>query len=927
MRRPKILWVTYILKVFSLALLTWYFGPLIAFGNYEPLASEIHRLFLIGTLSVYWLIPRLWFNNVARRIFNVIKQSWFRTISVAFALAILIWYLGPLIAIAGHEILLSEEHRLVLIGFLATYWLIMQIWSVYRSKKNQVFILNNLNSSPSSNESILSAKENALYPPKTFTANSTQKVSPIDELKNKPFFLQRLAFIVIAGLCLIINLVWFYSYLNNIDYIKAVTQQVHELEQAVNNHKPNESDLLLILPLLDKARELPGGYSDSKDSIPWNRGFGLYQGDKLGFAAISLYHKLLEGIFLPRLLSRLEQQLRNNINNNDYRLETLKVYLMINDFNHFDRKIITNWFNVDWSQNLPSDVTQEQRQTLGDHLEALFANHPNLIQPVNEQLISQTRDVLNRFPIADRVYARIKLESSKSDILDFVVSEKAGRDASLVLSTKSGQPLTKRIPAFFTCAGYRDVLLKNFSRFIDQQAAENWVIGAVEIVKLNDKETKALRENILKLYLNDYIHQWDALLADIQVKPFSSQTQMLELLDIIANENSPLRQLLRAISDETNFACLDVKNKSLLEEAGSTLNTAKSRLEKILGSTPDYVSAASLKITTGPVTDHFKDLHELVQGKAGIPPPLDKSLSVLNELYVNLVSAHASGDGLDLKKSKIDLQLIIDQVKLEGRRSPFPVNKIMAAIASDSNDIVSGNVKKHINDIWRSEVLPFCNIAIQGRYPIYKSLREITYPDFSKFFGPDGIMDTFFTNHLAASVDKSTKNWIWNVYGTADTVISSDALAQFQLAETIKNIFFRMGGVTSAVSFKMKPISMSPDITLFTLDVDGQKLYYEHGPVKPFAMRWPGPNNSGKVSIEMLPPIKGRSVLSKEGPWALFRIFDEAKIKRTSDPLLFITTFNIDGREAKFEIRADSVINPFQLSELGKFKCLPNLYK
>lgn len=134
-----------------------------------------------------------------------------------------------------------------------------------------------------------------------------------------------------------------------------------------------------------------------------------------------------------------------------------------------------------------------------------------------------------------------------------------------------------------------------------------------------------------------------------------------------------------------------------------------------------------------------------------------------------------------------------------------------------------------------------------------------------------------------------------------------------------------MGKQSPVVGFKLKPISMSPEITVFTMDVDGQKLSYDHGPTRPVAMKWPGPNNSGQVTIEMLPPIKGSSGLSKEGPWALFRIFDEAQISRTSDPTLFIMTFNIDGREAKFELRADSAINPFQLSDLEAFRCVPNL--
>jgi len=746
------------------------------------------------------------------------------------------------------------------------------------------------------------------------------------KLEKKRAWLQRGAFISIAALSLLVASIWLFSYMGNKAYIQEVAQQVKGLQQSVSQLNPDETDPLPLLPLLDKVRDLPGGYSDQQEGAPWGLSFGLYQGDKLGNAADSLYQKLLKDVFLPRLLSRLEQQLQSNSNNSDYLLETLKVYLMFNDEKNYNRDAVTAWLTLDWEHNLPLDVPNEQRLSLISHLNTLLATRPApLPRPLNQALISQTREILENTPIAKRVYARMKLELANSGITDFAVSEKAGRDAPLVLANKSGEPLTRGVPGFFTCAGYKDVFLKNNTQLIDQQVADNWVLGTTDAVKLNDAEMKALRESVLKQYLNDYIKQWDDLLADIQLKPFSSQTQMVEVLNIVAGENSPLRLLLQAVDEETSFACLAEKNKTLLDKANNKITSAGDMLEKIISSTPDAHSAAPPEITTNLVTEHFKELHELVQGKPGGQPPLNQSLAVLNELYVYLNSLlHASGEELAIEQRKESLQ-IIDKVKLEGKRNPFPLKDMLDTIAADSSDLVSGGVKKHYNNMWRSTVLPFCNKAIQGLYPMYKSSREITYEDFTAFFGPAGLMDDFFTKYLAASVEKGERNWTWNTRGAADPAISSAALAQFQLADTIKNIFFRMGKQSPAVSFKLKPISMSTEITTFILDIDGQKLTYDHGPVRPVSMKWPGPNNAGQVSIELLPPIHGSSGLSKEGPWALFRVFDEAQISRTSNPTMFIMTFNIDGREAKFELRADSAINPFQLSDLEAFKCLPNL--
>lgn len=746
------------------------------------------------------------------------------------------------------------------------------------------------------------------------------------KLENKRAWLQRGAFVAVAVVTLLMSLVWLTSFARNKAYIQAVAEQTKTLQLSVNKINLEESDPLPPLPLLDKARNIPGGYADRQNGTPWTLNFGLYQGDKLGDAAIYLYRKLLKDVFLSRLMLRIEQQLQSNANNSDYLYEALKIYLMLGDAEHYDPKAIRSWITLDWQHNLPIDVINEQRQTLTEHLNTLFEVRPApLPRPLDTALIQQTRDILANTAVAERVYARLKLELNNADIADFRVSEKAGRDAPLVLSNKSGDLFTKSIPGLYTCAGYQDVFLKNSARLIDQQTAESWVLGTKQAARLTDAELKTLRENVLKHYFEDYIQQWDGLLSDIQIKPFSSQTQMIEVLNIIAGENSPLRLLLQAADRETSFACLAEKDKSLLDKAGEKLNTARSTLDIIIGSTPEARSSTPPAITTNLVTDHFKELHELVLSKEGAPPPLDRSLAVLYELYVYLNSlSHASGEELPKKQRAESLQ-VIDKVKLEGKRTPFPVNKMLDNIATGSNNLVSGGFKKYVNDMWRSSVLPFCQKAIQGLYPIYNSSREITYEDFTYFFGPGGLMDEFFNKYLAASVEKSGQNWTWNAQGAAGSDISDAALSQFQLADTIKNIFFRMGKQAPAVSFKLNPISMSPDITIFILDVDGQKLTYDHGPVRPVSMKWPGPNDSGQVSIQLLPPLPDNSGLSKVGPWALFRLFDAAQISKTSDPTLFIMTFKIQKREAKFELRASSAVNPFQLSDLRAFRCLPNL--
>ena len=55
--------------------------------------------------------------------------------------------------------------------------------------------------------------------------------------------------------------------------------------------------------------------------------------------------------------------------------------------------------------------------------------------------------------------------------------------------------------------------------------------------------------------------------------------------------------------------------------------------------------------------------------------------------------------------------------------------------------------------------------------------------------------------------------------------------------------------------------------------------------------------------------------------WAWFRILDRSNMQPAGQRERFSVTFSVDGREAQFEVWPSSVFNPFNLSELEKFRC------
>ena len=64
-----------------------------------------------------------------------------------------------------------------------------------------------------------------------------------------------------------------------------------------------------VLPRLDAVRAIYQSANPYRGSTPWNRRWGLYQGASLGNSARDAYVRVLDGLLLPQVATRIEQRL------------------------------------------------------------------------------------------------------------------------------------------------------------------------------------------------------------------------------------------------------------------------------------------------------------------------------------------------------------------------------------------------------------------------------------------------------------------------------------------------------------------------------------------------------------------------------------------------------------------------------------------
>jgi type VI secretion system protein ImpL len=68
-------------------------------------------------------------------------------------------------------------------------------------------------------------------------------------------------------------------------------------------------------------------------------------------------------------------------------------------------------------------------------------------------------------------------------------------------------------------------------------------------------------------------------------------------------------------------------------------------------------------------------------------------------------------------------------------------------------------------------------------------------------------------------------------------------------------------------------------------------------------------------------PSAGAGIFQASGAWALFRLFEKGSVQRSDWADRYTLSFANGERQASFEIRAGSVINPFAPGLLAGFQC------
>lgn len=718
------------------------------------------------------------------------------------------------------------------------------------------------------------------------------------------------------GVVAIAVIFWIISFGSNKQALAEVEKQIEVYRSGSMAANDTRSGFLALLPKLNALAAARDVYKQTG----WTSGFGLYQGDKIESGANVAYERLLRENFSSLVTRRLKERMQSDEGNNlDILYQLLRVYLMFGAPKQMDAKVAQPWVKLDWERLFATDPEiQAQLQT---HLDSLLALNLDPVG-IDSNFVDAVRNKLTQIPLVNQVYSRFKSEALFDHEHDIYIAPQLAPNGNKVFMAANGKELDSLVvPGLFTSYGYTELFLKKGMDYVKEANEQNWVLG----VKAQDSDADRLYSDFKRLYLAEYQKAWDEVLANVKFKPQPSNNQLVETLDFLSRPDSPLKLLLELIEKNTSLSKLSTELANVLAKPGSVAVPVPETAQKLLAMAKQSSNAGLDPVKV--LEANFEPINQQVRSIADKPAPIGSALASIKNLHDYLLQVGSAPNNAPTAAANAAAGGInpIQAAKIEFARLPGPIAASLNELTSTGGEQIKTGAKGQLNDMLKTAVSLPCKAVLSGRYPFAaKTPQDVLLADFAKMFAGNGIMDQFFNANLKVFVDTTALNWV-EMSSDKALGLSAATIRQFQIAAKIRDAFFTAGGNVPQVQFELKPLDLDDRIGTFRLNIEGQELVYRHGPEQLTKFQWPGTNNSAGVRV-VFETLDGKQFSRfKEGAWALFRMFDEFNIQRTSLPDRFNLTIQVEGYTAHFELRAASVYNPFGISEYQSFQCPESL--
>ncbi|MFV1982592.1 MAG: type VI secretion system membrane subunit TssM [Thiohalomonadales bacterium] len=720
----------------------------------------------------------------------------------------------------------------------------------------------------------------------------------------------------VVGVGLIFLIVWLGSLTRHEMYMSEVKSYVADFNAENKRLTSWDNDIRGVLPTLNVLGKASIVYD--QENHPWLSTMGLYD-NKVDAAADYAYAEQLQILLLPRLIKELELYLRQGHQGGDL-YNTFRTYVMFNKVSHLDESQILDWFNTNWAKKFKGEATA--RKELEQHLKNLLSLKINPVK-LNNNLVAQTRSVLLRVPVAQRIYSRIRTNIDLNQDVDLL--NKFGVSVRTTYKLDDDVTQSLHLPLLFTLEGYKSIDFSVNSPLLANIINDQWVLSDDNTARVDfiKADLSDISKKVKSYYLADYSRSWDKVFAALNITEFSDlKHASLVLTNFTDPVTSPLLAILNVSKEQTQLTPSMLTN-FIDDKVGS--NKAKSMVDKFVGNKVDR---------------NFKDINAMLRDTPKQPASINDVIRKIQAVrdFVNEMNLTPDPAKQAFEVTKARYQNAsgnaITALRMYAKNSPEPINRWLTTMADETWKVVLKSAHQHINAQWKMRVhKPYLN-SLAGRYPLNRrSKNELAMYDFSAFFKPGGKMDNFFVGYIKPFIDLND-GWANKDVDNQNLQLSNQTINEVRKALRIKNIFYRSNPAVPSITFQLKPHKMGKGDVRFTLEIGDNRIVYNHGPKFWKTVTWTGSdeNSRARLIFEDLDEVPHSKVY--EGNWAWFRLQDQSKLTKTSQSNVYFVTYavpqnsrNSNYRKARmdhnitYQIKAKSVNNPFYSNLLGSFRC------
>jgi len=729
---------------------------------------------------------------------------------------------------------------------------------------------------------------------------------------------QRALYVGALGALALFGMLWAGGFSANYERLENLRNLAQNWTQLRTALSPRD-DAMGTLKTLDTSYAATQVFPKKGDAAYHER-VGLYQGQDVNPVVQEAYERELEKQLLPRVATMLEGQIRANMKDREKLINSLRAYLMLNMKDRRDAAWLKDWIATDWSQRYTGNTAVQNG--LNAHLERLLKLP--FIYPLNEQLVTQARQVLRSESLATVVYRMLREQAR--NLPDYRFSQHLGPQGSLFIGTEYV------IPGFYTQSGYQQYFSVQGSALVTDILRDNWVLG--EGAGISDMDLRRLMVELEQLYFRDYANYWSEAVGQVALPPISDAGEGAEQLAGLTSANSPVLALLTEVRENTRFPAAPEP----VDEAGEAADALAGQKGK-LGKVGKIASALTDKAAAMNVAKNlpdtakkalqrrFEPLHKLLDDNNGPAADLTPAFTALNDLQLQLAGLARSSTpeqaAFELAKTRMSGQRdALTNLRNASGRLPRPLSVWFNVLAEDSWRLVLNDAYQYLNGRYQSELYSVYGKTISQRYPFSAtSTSDVAISDFREFFRAQGTLDRFFDNYMRPFVSGDPGNYRMRSIDGRSLPVSKVFLDQMAAALNIRQSFFSINPAEPTVQFKLEPYTLDPAVSRSEFKFGDKTMEYRHGPILPMNFKWPTDAEDGRTSLVM-DKMAGRpiGIEKNSGPWSLFRLFDLMQTEYLTGRDVLVLKADVGGLRANYLLTSQRTPNPFDMGVMRTFR-------